>query len=127
MVARSMLCVALVVAAACGHNPPQSSDRKPSMHELTIVTGSARYALDIGYGRVYQTPVAKVVEGELADRTIGLRLFVNMDGSLYAGHFRDIDQPPLTLRFARAPSSSDIYEGFTAADGTTWKLVSVEP
>jgi hypothetical protein len=133
MVGRSMLHVVLVITAACGHNPPQSSepgsvaDRKPSMQQLTIVTGSARHVLDTGYGVVYQAPVNKVVEGALADRKINLHLFSNPDGKLYSGHFRSFDEPPVTLRFSLAPGDSDLYEGFTAADGTAWKLVSVDP
>src|ERR1044071_5378156 len=104
MVTRSLLHVVLALAAACGHNPPPSSepgpatiaDRKP-MQQLTIVTGSARHVLDTGYGVVYQAPVDKVVDGELADRKINLHLFSNPNGKLYAGHFRSFDQAPVTL------------------------------
>jgi hypothetical protein len=126
MVGQQVLGVLLVVAAACGHNPPQSTDRKPSMPQLTIVTGNARHALDTGYGVVYQAPVEKVIEGELQDRKISLHLFSNTDGKLYSGRFRSFEEAPATLRFSLAPGG-DLYEGFTAADGTAWKLVGVDP
>ena len=97
------------------------------MQQLTIAIGSSRHILDTGYGVVYQGPVEKVIEGELADRKVSLHLFSNQDGKLYSGRFRSFEEAPATLRFSLSPRDSTLYEGFTAADGTAWKLVGVDP
>ena len=63
----------------------------------------------------------------VADGTISLHVYPNQNGRLYAGHFRAFDDPPATLRFARLAEGAEVEEGFTARDGTSWKLVSVDP
>jgi hypothetical protein len=94
------------------------------MSELEIVI-DAKYVRAMGYGHIWTATVRRVVGGELADPSVALRTFDDVDGDLYHGRFQArAEQREVTLTLRRVAERPAALAGFVAADGTIWQLAT---
>jgi hypothetical protein len=119
----AILCASALAVACTSESKPKSegTSAMSSAARLTLVV-DLTYVIAMGYGHRWKGTVREVRGGTLADPTINLSLM----GTDYGGVLPCCDaKSGLVLEvepIAKAPAA---LEGFVAADGTVYQLVSL--
>jgi hypothetical protein len=124
--------LAVAAMTACMDEPVRQipvqdslSNHVKSERQLTVVV-DVRCDIGLSYANLWNATVRDVVNGQLSDRTLQLRVLSNPEGRLYAGRFRTIEEKSVKLRFRKLDEMPFGLEGFVATDGTVWQLVDVD-